>query len=111
MVAAFFIMQIEQLLKEKGIKFDSLTPEELVVFNEQVNAYRNSKLSVDDIQEAIRHLITTLERDIAEVHPLHLFKSLELRARLKNYLQLEAIFRYSEDTRNKLEQSLKTLKG
>jgi len=70
----------------------------------------NRKLSVDDIREQIKQMMFAVQRELTSVKHRRK-KDILLKARLKNYMLLDAFLNSPEKTKKRLEAHLLTLKA
>lgn len=86
--------------------FDKLEPEEVKTYTEHLEILQGKSISVEDTKVFVRKMILNIERalvDTKEKSP----ESVGLKARLKNFLVLEAFLLSPEKAREALEQFYK----
>lgn len=92
-------MNILDQLVEKIGGWDKLNSEEQSLYLEHIKIIEGKAITVDDTREFVRRMITVIERLLVDT-PEKSRESLNLKARLKNFLMLED-FLYSADRAKK----------
>lgn len=104
-------MSIVDTILEKlrpGAKYETLNYlERDMVMGLAAKAYGKS-LTIDDIKKHIGQMKVSVERELSDPN-LDKNKDLFLKARLKNYLLLEALFAQTEKARAELDNYLKNI--
>src|SRR5690242_20632437 len=91
------MLNIPQLLEERGIKFDQLNSQERETLEKWSKAWQDNEITTAKIQEFISGLIDAVQKELADVRESTSFwtwlfnrkKDIFLKARLKNYLMLK----------------------
>ena len=108
--------QVEELLRKHGIKdFDDLNPIEREEYFKILDVVEKSKVTLEDYKRHITTMRQSLEVSLVD-EPEYIYslplpflkrpnpKITQIKARLKNYLLLEALFDRPERARQMLEQ-------
>lgn len=89
---------LDQLVDKLG-GWDKLNSEEQSLYLEHIKVIEGKAITIDDTKDFARRVITTIERLLVDT-PENSRESLNLKARLKNFLILED-FLYSADRAKK----------
>lgn len=102
---------IDDILKKHGLTLDELNPEEKTTFYNMLNDVNKSTLTVDGLREAIKSMRSAVETEMVDL-PFwkYLFKNVFLKARLKNYMQIEELLQLPVKQRHQLEKALEGFK-
>ena len=96
---------IDELLKKYGLKYEELTPDERTTFHTMLDAIEGKTLSIEKIKDFITSMKYAVEQEIVKVGNDNKQDTF-LKARLKNYMLLEAFLTSPEKAKKALEQSL-----
>lgn len=105
------------ILERLGLSYEDLNEAEKATLTGWVDGIAKKDMDIDDVREHIRNMIYAVEAELADteeftwvfiwrvVNP----KSVSLRARLKNYVMLEAFMSTPDKARSWMEQHLQQL--
>lgn len=96
---------IDELLKRYNLKYEELTPEERETFHSWLNAINQSAISIEKIREYVASMKASVENELTKVGHNNK-QDLLLKARLRNYLLLEAFLSTPDKAKAQLEQAL-----
>lgn len=111
------INSMSGILERLGLSYEDLNEAEKQTLTTWVDSAAKKEMVVADVREHIRNMIYAVEAELADteeftwvfvwrvVNP----KSVMLRARLKNYIMLEAFMATPERARSWMEQHLQQL--
>lgn len=95
---------LEQLLKQRGVDdYDALTDDEKKTYREWLDVQSNAELSIEKLKGYIKQMRISVEMTLA-THDLKPQQDMYLKARLKNYILIEALFELPEKARKMIEQ-------
>ena len=100
---------IDELLKKYGLKYEELTPDERTTFHSMLDAIQEKSLSVEKIKEFVTNMKYAVEQEIVKTTNGSK-QDFFLKARLKNYMLLEAFLSGPEKAKKALELSLSQVK-
>ena len=100
---------IDDLLKKYNLKYEELTPDERITFHTMLDAIEGKSLSIEKIKDFIISMKYAVEQEIVKVGNNNKQDTF-LKARLKNYMLLEAFLTSPEKARKALEQSLQNIR-
>lgn len=108
---------LSQLLEKYHVKYEDLNSAERETLNTWLSALSNKTLTLENVKEYIKNLITAVEKELADVKEttsLWSFltnrkKDIFLKARLKNYLILQDFLTAPDKAQKHIEQSLNNL--
>jgi hypothetical protein len=101
----------DKYLEATGLKYEDLSPAERETFNQAVFSIKN--LSIADLREYISDMKNTIALQLSEVtgsEDADIEKDLVLKARLKNYILLEAFLTAPEKAEKALNKQLENIK-
>jgi len=101
---------LDDLLEKSGLKYEQLKIPEKEQLNVWVNALQTSQLSVEKIREYITSMREAVEQELTK-HNLDSKQDLYLKARLRNYMLLEAFLGTPEKARQQLENMISSMIG
>lgn len=105
---------IDQLLSKVGLKFEDLKPVEQETLNTWLKALQNSTVTTEKIRMYIEAMRNSVEEELSK-EPEYiqtLFfrtrndKNILLKARLRNYMLLDAFLMSPEHAKRQLEQAV-----
>ena len=107
-------MILDDLLEKRGLKFDDLTSEERETYLQMNEALSRGQLTLERLKEGIREMKEKVaEALVDEPEYLQVFifrvrntRNLYLKARLKNYLLLDALLSTPERAQREVERQL-----
>jgi histidyl-tRNA synthetase len=105
---------IDEILDKLGLKYEDLNPSEKETFHSMLSAVEKSKLSPEKLQEYIQHMKYSIEEELSkepEYTKVFIFRfrndrNIFLKARLRNYMLLEAFLMTPEKAKEALERAL-----
>ncbi len=95
----------DKLLEKVGRKYDDLTPDEKVTLSSWVEAINKGKVTPVKVREHISTMKSAVEEELAKPNN-NSKKDIFLKARLKNYLLLEAFISSPEKAQNRLDEMI-----
>lgn len=113
-------MDLDEMLGLKGLKYEELTPIEKETYHTWQQALTQNVLTVDSIRDYIRQAKDAVEQELAdtpEMERVWLFffqpnrKAVLLKARMKNYLLLEAMLSTPEKAKQAMERAVAGIVG
>lgn len=102
-------MTISDILKKFNLSYDDLNAAEKETLNEWLKKISQTEIKREDIKGYIRKMISGVETALVEAD-FRSKKDLYLKARLKNYILLEAFLDSPDKAKKALEQQIKNLK-
>lgn len=106
---------MEELLNKLGMKYDDLNKDEKATLSTWMASLQTSAMTIDKIREAIQAMKFSVENELIDT-PEHIFfifpnrKQILLKARLKNYMLIEAFLTSPERAKQAIEQAILSLK-
>ncbi len=100
---------IEELLKKYGLKYEELTAEERTTFHTMLDAIEGKSLTIEKIKDFIISMKYSVEQELVKTKN-DTKQDFFLKARLKNYMLLEAFLTSPEKAKKALELSLSGFK-
>ena len=96
---------IDDFLEKYNLKYEDLNAEERETYNSWLTALQQGKLTIDGIGEYIASMRESVENDLTKTgHDSK--QDYLLKARLRNYMLLEAFLATPEKARKQIERSL-----
>lgn len=97
--------ELNKLLERAGLKYEDLTSAEKETYNNWMDALQQRKVTVQTVQEHITKMKHSVEEELttASHNSKH---DLFLKARLRNYLLLEAFLTSPEKAQKALERAI-----
>lgn len=108
---------IDEVLEKKGLKYEDLTPEERETYNTLVDQANKARLTLDALKEGVTRMRESVETTLVD-EPEYIYilgfkklnpKNIFLKARLKNYLLIEAILLAPDRAKAMLERVVGTM--
>ena len=99
---------ISKLLEKAGLKYEDLNPLEKETLHVWVDRLQKGAVSVETVRQHISIMKHAVENDLAK-HDLGSKQDLFLKARLRNYMLLEAFLSTPEMAREQLENAISTI--
>jgi hypothetical protein len=107
---------LDELMRSLGLKFENLKPHEQEEYISMLNILEQRALTVDDFRSHIKKMREAVELELVDTDEfVYIFffrfvnrKHVGLKARLKNYVLLEAYFESHEQAKKALEKQLET---
>jgi len=106
---------MEELLTKLGMKYDELNQDEKATLSGWMEALQTNALTSDKIKQSITAMKFSVESELIDT-PEHIFfifpnrKQILLKARLKNYMLIEAFLTSPERAKAAIEQAILSLK-
>lgn len=100
---------IDELLKKFNLKYEELTPDERISFHTMLDAIQEKSLTVEKIKEYITNMKYAVEQELVKTGHENK-QDIFLKARLKNYMLLEAFLSSPAKAKKALEQSLSNIR-
>ena len=101
---------LDKILEKYGLKYGDLEPEEKETLNVWMSALEQGQLTIEKIRDYIVSMRANVEQEVTKTD-LNTKQDLLLKARLRNYLLLEAFLSSPEKARKQLEESISHMKG
>ena len=96
------------ILEKLGVKYEDLNPVERETYNSKLSEIQKSGLSVDKIRDYVHRMKESVELELTKVG--HESKQdIFLKARLRNYMLLEAFLDTPDRLKVQLEQMVSSL--
>ena len=96
---------IDKILEKYGVKYEELKPDEVETLNVWIEAIQKGQLTLEKVREYILIMKNAVEDDVTKTK--HNSKQdLFLKARLRNYLLLEAFLSTPEKAKKQLENAM-----
>jgi hypothetical protein len=99
---------IDDLLKQSGLKYEELKVPEKEQLNVWVNEIQKSQLSVEKIRVYISSMREAVEKELTK-HDLDSKQDLFLKARLRNYILLEAFLSTPQKAKEQVENLITSM--
>lgn len=97
------------ILSKFGLSYEELNQVEKDTYVTWLNELENRKLAIEDIKNYILAMKNAVAMELADTPYKDAEKGRLLRARLKNYILLEAFLTSPEKARERLEASVKSI--
>ena len=98
-------MKINDILERVGLKYEDLNFDEKETLNGWMNQLQGNKLTIEDVRKNIVSMKESVEREITVVG-LNTKQDTLLKARLRNYMLLEAFMTSPEKAEKALERQM-----
>ena len=100
----------DKYLDELGIKYEDLNPVEKETFNQKAFDIKN--FSITDVKQHVIDMKNAVALQLSDIHDTEedLEKDLILKARLKNYILLEAFLTSPDRAEKALKEALQNIK-
>jgi hypothetical protein len=96
---------LDKLFERYGVKYEDLKREERETYLSWLEALEKNQLSIDKIRGYIQAMRSTVEQELATAK-LGTKDDMFLKARLRNYLLLEAMMSTPEKARQQIERAI-----
>ena len=100
---------IDELLKKYNLKYEELTPDERTTFNTMLDALQQNVLTIEKLRDFISSMKYAVEQELVKTGT-NTRQDFFLKARLKNYMLLEAFLLTPVKAKKALDQSLSNIK-
>ena len=109
-------MILDQFLEKRGVKVEDLVGEELNVYTKMLETLESRPITIEDVKMSIRKAREEVSRELVETDEYEYVlwfrvvnrKHVGLKARLKNYLLLEAFMQSKEAAKKELEKYIQS---
>ena len=101
---------LDDILQQHNLKFDDLTPVERETAFSMVEALQKSELTIQKIKDYIHTMRDSVEIELTKIGHENK-QDIFLKARLRNYMLLEAFLVSPEKAKMALDNALKGIKG
>ena len=99
---------IDELLTKVGLKFEDLSISERETLNAWMESLQKNQLSIEKIREHISLMRESVEQELTK-HDLNPKQDLFLKARLRNYMLLEAFMSTPERAKQQMENAISSM--
>lgn len=101
---------MDEILQKYNLKYDDLTPVERETLNSWISNLEQGQLSTEKLKDYIHTMKEAVETELTKVG--HESKQdIFLKARLRNYMLLEAFLLTPEKAKARMEQALASMAG
>ena len=105
----------DEILEKIGLKYEDLNSSEKETLNQWVQSMQKSSLTLEKVKESIQSMRYAVEQELINEPETRFFffinrKQILLKARLRNYMLIEALLTSPERAKQALEQMLQGLK-
>ena len=101
---------IDKLLEKSGLKYDDLHIDERETLNTWMDALQKGQLSVPRVKGYITSMKEAVEKELCK-HDLGSKQDLFLKARLRNYMLMEAFLSTPERAQQQIEDAIGGIVG
>lgn len=98
-------MRVDDFLQKFGLKYEELTSAEKETLNTMYSAVQNTQLTTEKVKDYISLMKNGVEEELAKSN-LDQNQDIYLKARLRNYLMLEAFLTSPDRAKTALEAAL-----
>ena len=99
-------MTIDEILEKTGLKYEDLNAVEKETLNSWLKALSEKNITLEGVRDYISSMKNGVEQDLTKTG-LNSKQDLFLKARLRNYMLLEAFLSNPERAKQALEQAMK----
>lgn len=104
-------MNLDSLLKQAGLTYEELTREERQTYNDWLSVLRKNALTIESVREYVKDMRFAVEKELTEnPSKTNNKEDFFLKARLKNYMLLEAFLTAPMKAQKALERTLENTK-
>ena len=100
---------IDEILKRHNLKYEDLTPAERETFHSMLGAVEKSVMTIEKLRNYLSAMRFSVEQELTKTDNGGK-QDMFLKARLKNYMLLEAFLSTPERAKKALEEALGNLK-
>jgi hypothetical protein len=107
----------DEILKPRGLKYQDLTPAEKETLNTWVDTLNKSKVTIEMARANVQAMREAVENELSEMKPSFFSwffgwkRDYLLKARLRNYLLLEAFLSTHEKAKAAMERAMAGFAG
>lgn len=94
-----------KILERLNLKYEDLTPDERTTLNEWSDSLNKKSLTVENIRDHISSMKESVEKDLTKTD-LNSKQDLFLKARLRNYMLLDAYLGSPEKAKEAIERQI-----
>ena len=103
-------MNIDDILKRTGLKYDDLSALEKETLNSWMEALQKGQLSIEKVREYIISMKEAVEQELTK-SDLGSKQDIFLKARLRNYMLLDGFLSTPERAKQQIENSIPGIVG
>lgn len=96
---------IDEILQKLGLKYEDLSPVERETLNTWINALQQGQISTENIRQYIQQMRDGVENELTKMGN-NSKQDIFLKARLRNYMLLEAFLTTPEKAKAQLDRAL-----
>jgi len=96
---------VDEILKRFGLKYDDLKPAERETLHSWMEALNKNKLTLEGVKTYVSSMRDSVEAELTKTS-LNSKEDIFLKARLRNYLLLEAFLSTPEKAKQALEKTI-----
>ena len=108
------MIDLDDILEKRGLSYDSLTAEEKQTYHQMQEALNRGDLTLTRVKDAIAEMMDGVTKDLVDepeyiqvfIFKVRNLKNLYLKARLKNYILIDALLTSPEKAQRAIEQQL-----
>jgi hypothetical protein len=97
---------VDDILEKAGLKYEELKPQEKETLNTWMEALQKSQLSVEKIRDYITSMKQAVEMELTKAN-VGKKDDLFLKARLRNYMLIEAFLSTPEKAKEQIENAVR----
>ncbi|HZX14945.1 MAG TPA: hypothetical protein VFF49_11175 [Thermodesulfobacteriota bacterium] len=101
---------LDSILEKAGLKYEDLNPSEKETLNVWLEALQKGALSVEKIKEYITSMKEAVEQELCKSN-IEKKQDLFLKARLRNYMLLDAFLSTPERAKQQMENAVSSIVG
>lgn len=101
---------LDKILKKYNLKYEDLRKDERETLDEWMVSLQENQLSIEKIRGYISSMKNAVEQEVTKTD-LNSKQDLFLKARLRNYMLLEAFMSTPEKAREQIETALQSVVG
>jgi len=98
-------MNVDEILKKYGLKYEQLSQAEVETLNDWLKVFNENKVNIEKIREYVSSMKAQVEEELTKTGHESKQDTL-LKARLRNYMLLEAFLSTPEKARKALEATI-----
>lgn len=113
------MIDLDDILEKRGLSYDKLTAEEKETYHQMSEALSRGDLTLSKVKEAVADMMASVIKDLVDepeyvqvfIFKVRNLKNLYLKARLKNYMLMDALLTSPEKAQKAIEQQLGAMVG
>jgi hypothetical protein len=107
---------MDEILNKLGLKYEDLNKAEKETLNQWMDALQKSSLTIEKIKDAIANMKYAVEQELINEPETRFFffinrRQILLKARLRNYMLIEALLTSPERAKQAIEQAVLSIKN